>query len=345
MKIKVKIKDYRLVVKVKPSFGEKIDENKAVSFADLDISGFLRPQVIKKNAIEYTGPIGISLLERLKRPVTKRDFFFIMEQIVVMAQKLNYNSLVEDCLLLDMQSVFINENTKELQFIYFPLQTKKSGKKILEFMGMITSTVELEEEKDMEYVSRFSFFLNKMEKFHAEAVERYIAKEDKIVVDIIKRQNVANSELIADNASKRIKPSDGDEETGLLMEEDEYGEIETGLLMEEDEYGETGFLDESEEHIFAKLYRVKTDEDIEINTSPFRLGRDSERVQYFIDNKDVSRKHAEIIRQGSRYYIIDANSKNSTFVNGKKIDSGYETELYEEDRILLANEEFIFYQR
>ena len=55
--------------------------------------GFLKPNLVKKGVIEYTGPIGISLYERLKKPIGKRDFLFIMEQIAVTVQKIKANHL------------------------------------------------------------------------------------------------------------------------------------------------------------------------------------------------------------------------------------------------------------
>ena len=79
-------------------------------------------KMIKKSHIEYYGPIGISLYERLKKPISKYDFLFIMEQVVDTVQKLNANSLIINNVIFDIKNVFINEITKELQFIYLPLE-------------------------------------------------------------------------------------------------------------------------------------------------------------------------------------------------------------------------------
>ena len=108
MKIKMKKKDCQLVIKAKAAFGESIDEKELDRFARIYLRGFLKPRLIKKNQIEYTGPIGISLFERLKRPLTKRDFLFIIEQIVVAVQKLQINSLPLNNLLMNIQYVYIN---------------------------------------------------------------------------------------------------------------------------------------------------------------------------------------------------------------------------------------------
>ena len=93
MKLKAKAKDCQLLVKVKTSGNEIVDEKELDRFARVFLRGFLKPKLIKKNVIEYTGPVGVSLYERLKRPLTKRDFLFILEQIVVAVQKLQANSM------------------------------------------------------------------------------------------------------------------------------------------------------------------------------------------------------------------------------------------------------------
>ena len=100
MKLKEKNKDCQLSVRVKTSFGEKIDEKELERFSRVFLRGFLKPKMLKKNLVEYTGPVGVSLYERFKRPVSKRDFLFIIEQIVVAIQKLQANNFQTNHLMM-----------------------------------------------------------------------------------------------------------------------------------------------------------------------------------------------------------------------------------------------------
>ncbi len=109
---KVKGKDCQLKVKVKLSFKEEIDERQLDFFSSKYIRGLLKVQAKKKNCIEFYGPIGISLFDRLKKPISKYDFFFIMEQVIDITQKANLNSLILRNIVWDIHYVFINE-TKE----------------------------------------------------------------------------------------------------------------------------------------------------------------------------------------------------------------------------------------
>lgn len=121
MKFKAKAKDCQLLVKAKTSIGESIDEKELDRFSRVYLRGFLKPKMVKRNLIEYTGPVGISLYERLKKPTNKREFLFILEQIVVAVQKLQANGMGLNNLVIDLQHVYINEVTKETQFIYIPI--------------------------------------------------------------------------------------------------------------------------------------------------------------------------------------------------------------------------------
>lgn len=92
-----------------------------------------------------------------------------------------------------------------------------------------------------------------------------------------------------------------------------------------------------------KLYRYKTNELIEINKVPFRVGKEASFVDYCIsDNTAVSRSHANIVKRGNDYFIVDTNSTNHTYVNGAMIQSNVEIKLEENTRIKFANEEFEF---
>lgn len=174
-KYKVKAKDCQLEVKVKLSMKEKLNERQLDYFSGKYIRGLLKVQARKKNYIEYYGPIGISLFDRLKKPITKYDFLFIMEQIIDTTQKLNLNSLIINNVTWDVHYVFINETTRELQFVYLPLENYKSEANVIGLMEQIIYAAKPMQEADTEYVSRFVFFIKSLSAYDAEKIEKFIA--------------------------------------------------------------------------------------------------------------------------------------------------------------------------
>lgn len=95
--------------------------------------------------------------------------------------------------------------------------------------------------------------------------------------------------------------------------------------------------------ISPNLIRVKTNEKIIINKPVFRIGKEKSYVDYFVsDNTAVSRSHANIVTRDSKYYVMDTNSTNHTYVNGKMIQSNVEVELEHGDKLRFGNEDFEF---
>lgn len=262
MKIKGKAKDYHLVVSVRTSIGEKVDEKELDRFSRVYLRGFLKPKLVKKNLIEYTGPVGISLYERLKKPTTKREFFFILEQIVVAVQKLQANNMGLNNMMMNLQYVYINEVTKEIQFIYIPTVNGLQNLNLIEFIGAVVYSVKPADEKDNDFVSRFIYFFKAMKPFDINKVEAFIAKEDRSVVNTIKKQNAGQSGFMTnkpqhyyDHYDEKKQAESDDDPTGLLTETDndptgllvEDDNDPTGLLVEDGDDDATGLLGDDDD--------------------------------------------------------------------------------------------------
>lgn len=340
-KFKIKTKDCQLQVKVKLSFKEEINDRQLDFFSGKYIRGLLKVRSKKKKSIEYYGPIGISLVDRLQKAVTKEDFLFVMEQIVDITQKINMNSLILNNVVWDMRYVFINETTKELQFIYLPFENDKKEANVLQFMEQIIYASIPAQEEDMGYVSRYVYFLRTLPVYNGQKIEKYIASEDKSVVNTIKRHNAGQSGFMTDKPQhyyEHYGNKTEDEATVLLTEDDA-----TGLLNEDDEETTLLLNDQNEQPHYASMFRLSTNETFLINKPVFRIGKEKSYSDYFVTNNNmVSRSHADIISRNGRYFIVDLNSKNRTFINGTSIPAQQEKEIHNGDSIRLANEEFEF---
>lgn len=92
------------------------------------------------------------------------------------------------------------------------------------------------------------------------------------------------------------------------------------------------------------LIRKRTREKIVINRNLFKLGKEAAYVDYCIsDNPTVSRNHADIVKKQDGYYLIDKNSLNHSFVNGKKLVADEYRKLENGCLIQLADEVFEFF--
>ena len=71
------------------------------------------------------------------------------------------------------------------------------------------------------------------------------------------------------------------------------------------------------------------------------IGRSPE-CEVFLDDVTVSRKHAELIRDGEAFTITDLGSLNGTFVNRKRIESA---QLEDDDEVQIGKYRLTFLRR
>jgi pSer/pThr/pTyr-binding forkhead associated (FHA) protein len=83
-------------------------------------------------------------------------------------------------------------------------------------------------------------------------------------------------------------------------------------------------------------------EKILLDKNTLLIGRLSDSVDYVIQNRAVGKIHAEIKKNGDRYFIMDLNSVNGTYVNGERLICNTETPMNNGDKIILANEPYTF---
>ena len=385
--IKTKKLGGKLLITVRLPFGECIDEKELNQFSRNGSRTFYQPVSVKKHAVEYCGPIGISLRQRLERQITDYEFFFIIEQIVETTRALCRNRIPWDRVLWSTDSVFFHDTTKELRFLYLPRKGVQKEPDILELIDEIIYSAQ-PADHNSHRLSDFAYFLHSLKGYDDQKIESFIAESDQAIVDIIRKTSTEQGRMPTDRLPARGEPypqnaapvegspalpengNDDDGTVGLLPEDDYDKTI--GLLDGEEEYEKTvGWMDGCDGGAFGlfggeddaatglhmdeppiwmhseirhpSILRVRTNETVMIPKSPFRLGKEQGFVDYCVsDNTAVSRNHADIITRGNRYFIVDLNSTNSTYVNERSILSGVETEIFDGDRIMLGNEQFVF---
>ncbi|MBE6984364.1 MAG: trypsin-like serine protease [Ruminococcaceae bacterium] len=114
---------------------------------------------------------------------------------------------------------------------------------------------------------------------------------------------------------------------------------ETSLLTQS--AGETTLLSKNVNG--GSLMRVRSSEKIAINAEEFVIGRERKRVNYCVsDNTSISRVHAKFVVRNGVTYLVDLNAANGTFLNGSKASAHQEMALKDGDKIMLADESFLF---
>lgn len=328
-KLKVSIKKSTVTAMMKAGRKERINETELSQLARIKPCGIMHVTKTKKDSVTYTCPANINLTDRLKKAVSKYDFFFMMEQIVIMVQDVYNNGLNVNSVRFNMDDVYINEMTKEMYFIYFPIVGGQESADIVGFIENIIYTMTPVINEDTNYISRFMYYVRSFHGFNGNAIEKYISREERAVVNVLKNKAVTmQQQIMQQQIMQQVMQGSMD---GTTVLSDDGISVQQIQQMQPVNYH------------FASLTRQVTGEKIELGKPSFVLGKNPEKSDYAVaDNTNISRVHAVITMRNGRYYVMDQNSTNGTFINGRIIKAGQETEILPGDCLMLANEEFIF---
>lgn len=327
-KLKVSIKKSTVTAMMKAGRKERINETELSQLARIKPCGIMHVTKTKKDSVIYTCPANINLTDRLKKAISKYDFFFMMEQIVIMVEDVYNNGLNVNSVRFNMDDVYINEMTKEMYFIYFPIVGGQESADIVGFIENIIYTMTPVINEDTNYISRFMYYVRSFHGFNGNAIEKYISREERAVVNVLKNKAVTMQQTMQQQIMQRAMQGSMD---GTTVLSDDGISVQQIQQMQPVNYH------------FASLTRQVTGEKIELGKPSFVLGKNPEKSDYAVaDNTNISRVHAVITMRNGRYYVMDQNSTNGTFINGRIIKAGQETEILPGDCLMLANEEFIF---
>lgn len=328
-KLKVSIKKSTVTAMMKAGRKERINETELSQLARIKPCGIMHVTKTKKDSVTYTCPANINLTDRLKKAVSKYDFFFMIEQIVIMVEDVYNNGLNVNSVRFNMDDVYINEMTKEMYFIYFPIVGGQESADIVGFIENIIYTMTPVINEDTNYISRFMYYVRSFHGFNGNAIEKYISREERAVVNVLKNKAVTmQQQIMQQQIMQQVMQGSMD---GTTVLSDDGISVQQIQQMQPVNYH------------FASLTRQVTGEKIELGKPSFVLGKNPEKSDYAVaDNTNISRVHAVITTRNGRYYVMDQNSTNGTFINGRIIKAGQETEILPGDCLMLANEEFIF---
>ena len=345
-KLKISTNKTLVQLKTKLSRGEKVNDRELEFLSSHYICGLFKISFDGKKTIQYTAPLSVSLQKYLTNRVPdEAEFWRLIAQIVEIAHTVELNGLYQSHLILDKQTVFVNETTRELYFIYQPVDSPQISANALALLRSITyDELKKGSGETKNYLVRFEQFLE--QHYHMEQIRNYIEQVYPQVYATVQRADSGKSGFITTNPLeyKSHYESERAQEdfSTVCLQEEEQGT----MLLTDDEAGTTLLADDEEGTTLLVrekqlvLIRRKDESRITVSGQAFRLGKSSQN-DYCIDgNTAVSRKHAVINRQGVDYYLSDLNSTNGTQVNGSRLEPGQEVLLKNGDELVLADEEF-----
>ncbi len=298
-------------------------------------------------------------------PVTKKmflDFVYRIARVILDCQKnmINANNL-------DLQSdrIFIDPQSKAVMCVYWPVVNNQNSRQPHLYLKQLTSQFCFYPDEDQSYLDTYYSFFNGIDPFSVKNFE-------KMLLRLMGKEDTGHP---ASSGEQAVDPSQSRKATSQL-EYDPFAQLDQRAAAERKPpkpeqcvcacCGQinamtANFCDRcgaklvkypvhpgseasaAASRSFPALVRIKTGAVSLIGKPVFKLGSDPKTCDLVVDNNYfISRNHADILCKNNRYYIIDRNSTNKTFVDGNIIPAQVEIEIASGSKIHLADEGFTF---
>lgn len=299
----------------------------------------------------------VSLASHISNPnVTASEIASILKNIIWITKSIKEYLLFEDSLILDINCIFINQSTKNVDLIYVPtiinnvMSIEIRLKNIMQSITTMNNIVNSREKQGLVKTLLFivnsnyydlNFALKNLEDFENLSLKTKepVIEEKEIVNNNIEVKN----EDISRHKKKGIFSKIFKTGTGKLEYEQKQNteEFRKSLNLKGKEI--SSYEDNKNQSSSYLLFNKNgTFEKITITGSEFTIGRLEGKVQCFINNSAVSKNHATIKTVDNNKYIFDYGSSNGTFLNGERLKTNKSYLLKNNDEILFAKIKAIY---
>lgn len=250
--------------------------------------------------------------------------------------------LNENHLLMELNTIFIENETEELYFCYQP---GKTGLMTDSFRGLLEVLLQkLNHDKEENIKIAYDLYQKTLEENYS-FLELQKVFQKEAVVEMVPKAETYDSEtyeLIETGEEKEAKKN---MVTELLEEAKKWIEekIPIRKIKEEEVCSNVNKLEEKKEPTARLMYLGRGEgKDFWLEEESFLLGTEEELVDGVLYSTAVEKIHARIRKIKEAYYIEDMNSKNGTMVNGEILVYKNAQKLEEGDRITFADISYRF---
>ena len=313
---------------------------------------------------------GLTVLkEFLRSPFNKNTFAALIKDILDKYENLQKNVFNQQNVLLDLEHVFVNSATREIFYIYVPIQFYQNQNNMKQFFLSIVQNCTFVVGEDNSYVSQYIQVLNGNMNFSLFEFKRFIESlisEKKMVLCPKCSTNIEGGSAFCPNCGTRLlrekkyqrsiydpmseeHREDVNVQPRKTMDYESISNGTQGLSNAEPErlasiVGELGSgttVLNSQHQTNAPRQAVLIDSmgrRINITKAYFVVGKSGGAADYRIaGNSAISRRHMAIIRKNDQFFIEDLHSTNKTFLNDKVLAPEVEMPIQSGDVVKLAN--------
>ena len=302
----------------------------------------------KEGLLDYIDRVGISV------EIVKSIIF----RIHLAYKELEKYLINQNHISLSPETVFVDRDTMNISLCYYPMEMGSAGQQFRGIMEYILAKMD-HSKKDLMYLCYELYEITMNEDYslmqlvdHISAGQIEQEKPEVVQIDLREGQQEYENEIFEEEA----EPESWTERLRKFFEslflkvskrndgEQEHRAIDFDMIPVMDESEETVILTAPDKHIVGKLVYdgINDEENFIIEKDVFKIGSDAQNNDGVIKSKAVSRSHAQILRQGSSYYLNDMNSTNGTAINGQLLAYNQQVLLHSMDKIKFADASYVF---
>jgi len=313
------------------------------------IKGFLKPTLKRVDGrlqlsydISSLQPLSRVLEVRTMNTAEIKDFII---DIISATKALEEFLLEASSVILDPEYIFTDLNLKRYSFIYIPRsENNKEEMKLL--LESILENIN-KEDKDclisvygmLKECQKKDFVINDLEELLDRSVQKEVKRYEPVLIDETETENPIECR---DKKKKQFNIFGGIFKGNKIKEQTEEEEflekvfdgyepgVSAACLNEEKSVFEVGNEEISNTVLLTDiklnnsgrvLKSINGKEDIEISYLPFIIGKQDRICDYVLDVEGVSRIHLKFFEKNGLLYAVDLNSRNGTYINGKKLEN------------------------
>lgn len=228
--------------------------------------------------------------------------------------------------VIDKEYIYYDVNDKKIKLIYLPLKSYQSNHQQSKIKEILLSLIY--EHMNFDVINEHQTIIEMLQSKSLDvfALKAYWTKTNHKVRERRRSKWLFFKNIMSDEeklSKRKEKGTIEKKEKELVIEE---SELET-VAMPENACPVLSFENKK----------------IRLNQPSFLIGRSVALNDYALPHAlTMGRVHAEILHEEAGYYILDLNTKNGTYINGKRIESQKKYKLQKGDCIEIGQEKVIF---
>ena len=280
----------------------------------------------KVTILKFSANNLISLEDFLQYALLRDQFAMLLKSLSDFLTYMREHSVQNEYVLFDTKYVLLNKEDLQLKFLYLPFKTPEMPPKSLyDFLVEIGGKVKFANAAQDEYLlERYrSFFVLR---------ELFSVTKFKDMVESIYKETFLEDE---DDEKMSTKTADLNLDAYEILEARKDVFVESAIKVDDARCNRSSSTT-------CALYRKSIREQLVCHAYPCVFGSGQKADVVISGSPAISRCHAQIDFEGGVFAICDLGSTNGTHLNGQKLNAGEPVTINHGDKVLLANEAFVF---